>query len=63
MPTPANRQPPTCRAPMVKLAGLKRALQLLAIAALTILFLWLFLRKADLREVGRHSGEDGSAAS
>jgi glycosyltransferase 2 family protein len=32
---------------------LKRILQIVAIAALTIFFLWLFLRNADLREVGR----------
>lgn len=37
---------------MIELLRLKRALQVLAIAALTVFFLWLFLHKADLRAVG-----------
>lgn len=32
---------------------LKRILQITAIAVLTVFFLWLFLRNADLRQVGR----------
>lgn len=34
-------------------ARVKRILQIAAIVALTVFFLWLFLRNADLRQVGR----------
>lgn len=37
---------------MVQLGSLKRILQLAVVAALTVFFLWLFLKNANLREVG-----------